>query len=161
MNRRTRIVSAVALLLGPALAAAPAAAGSNAKPPAEPARIEVRVSPQEVSAGSESLVSLRLTPASGIKINRYPKIKLKIEAQPGLIGAAEAAVGNSEPPPPDRIESNYFSTVDPVEVALRLDPGASSGSHEVKGQLTYYYCVAASGFCAPKRVPVTIPITVR
>src|SRR6185369_5191354 len=99
--------------------------------------------------GTERLVTLRLTPAEGIHINRYPKMRLKVEQQQGLASAAEVAVGNDEPPPPDKIEQNYYDkTVAPIELPLRLDPSAGSGAYELHGQLTYYYCVAASGFCA-------------
>ena len=32
---------------------------------------------------------------------------------------------------------------------------------EIEAKLTYYYCVVESGFCAPKRVPVNIPLKIR
>lgn len=159
MSRRIRRWFAPSLIFLAASLSARAGA-SGPKGPSDPAAIEVRVSPAATATGAERVVSVRLTPVAGVKINRYPKIKLKIDAQPGLVAAAEASVGSAEPPPPDQIESNYFATVDPVELPLRLDPRAGTGAHEVKGQLTYYYCVAASGFCAPKRVSLTIPLTV-
>lgn len=159
MKTRRNVVLTLCLLAAASLTGP--FAGSDAKPIAEPARIEIQVAPGSAAPGSESRVTLRLTPQSGIKINRYPNIKLKVDAQPGLVAAAEVAVGSSQAPPPDRIETNYFTTVDPVELPLRVDPEATAGPHDVRAQLTYYYCVAASGFCAPKRVPVTIPLTVR
>lgn len=138
-----------------------ASASGNPAPIKEPAKIVVTTAPEAAPAGSDSVVTLQLTPAPGIKINKYPKIQLKVAAQEGLVAAASAAIGNSEPPPPDQIEGNYFKTVDPVELKLPIAASATPGKHEVPGQLTYYYCVAASGFCAPAKVPVTIPITVR
>ncbi len=161
MTQHTKTLS---FLLTAALAVgAPgvAAEGSGKALPKEPARIEVSVSPQAARAGGEARVTVRLNPADGIKINKYPKIKLKVPGQEGLVLSAEVAVGNAEPPPPDHIEGNYFKTVDPVELTLRLDPKASAGEHKVSGLLSYFYCVAASGFCAPAKVPVTIPLLVR
>ena len=70
-------------------------------------------------------------------------------------------IGNDTPPPPGQMEINYYKTVDPVELQLTLDAQAPSGRHELEGKLTYYYCIAASGFCAPKRVPLAIPIEIR
>ena len=136
-------------------------AAGAAGPVKEPAKIVVTTSPDATAAGAESHVTLQLTPAPGIKINKYPKIQLKVAAQDGLVGAAAAAIGNSEPPPPDQIEGNYFKTVDPVELKLPIAASATPGKHDVAAQLVYYYCVAASGFCAPAKVPVSIPITVR
>lgn len=149
------------LCLGLASSARAGAAGS-VKVPDEPARIEILVAPATGAAPAERVVTLKLTPAAGIHINRYPKMRLKVEAQKGLTQLAEAAVGNDEPPPPDKLEANYYDkTVDPIQLPLRLDPAAGAGPYELSGQLTYYYCVTASGFCAPKKVPVKIPISSR
>ena len=138
-----------------------AAASPLKAPPKEPARVEVSVSPEAARPGGEARVTVLLHPADGIKINKYPKIKLKVPGQDGVVRPGEAAVGNAEPPPPDRIEGNYFKTVDPVELTLWVDPKAPAGQHLVPGQLSYFYCVAASGFCAPAKVPLTIPLTIR
>ena len=51
--------------------------------------------------------------------------------------------------------------VDPIVLELGIDEKASAGTHDVESRLTYYYCVKASGFCAPKRLAVNLPITVR
>jgi hypothetical protein len=78
------------------------------------------------------------------------------------VAAAEASVGNAGPPSADNLEANYFKgETDPLSVTLRLDPAARRGAHEIAGKLSYFYCVAASGYCAPAKVDVTIPVTVR
>jgi hypothetical protein len=100
-------------------------------------------------------------PNAGIKINKYPKIKLAVAEQPGLVAPAEGTVGAAAPPPPEDLESNYFKTVDPVSLSLKLDAKAAPGRHEIPARLTYFYCVAASGYCAPARVNVKIPVEVR
>ena len=130
-------------------------------PPKEPAHVEIVVAPEAARPGGEAHVTVRLSPAEGIKINRYPKIKLKVAGEDGVVAGSEAAVGNAEPPPPEHIETNYFKTVDPVELTLRVDSKATAGQHKVAGQLSYFYCVAASGFCAPAKVAVTIPLLIR
>jgi hypothetical protein len=134
---------------------------AGAKPPAKPADLAFSVSPEIVAAGEEATITLRIEPISGVKINRYPKIKLQIPGQEGLVGEGYAEIGNAKPPPPDKMDTNYYKTVDPVELTLKLDGKAKSGKHKVEGKLTYFYCVTASGFCAPARVPVEIPIAVR
>jgi hypothetical protein len=48
-----------------------------------------------------------------------------------------------------------------VKLTLELDKSISAGAHEIEGNLTYYYCVAKSGFCAPKKTPVKIAVNVR
>ena len=79
----------------------------------------------------------------------------------GLVAAAEGSVGNDAPPPPDRLEGNYFESAEPLRLKLRLDGAAAKGKHTIEAKLSYFYCVAASGFCAPAKEILRIPVTVR
>jgi len=152
------IVAVVGLLV---LAVATPSLTAPPKPPKEPAKIKVSVSPEAVSRGGQAEVTVVLRPVQGVKINRYPKIKLEVPGQSGLVEEAEVSVGNASPPPPDAKESNYFDTVDPVLLELQVDGSAPVGRHAITGKLAYYYCVTASGFCAPARVPIEIPVEIR
>ncbi len=129
------------------------------KPPKNPAKITVSVAPESVAPGGQALVTLTIDPISGIKINRYPQIKLKVPGEQGLVGEAEIAIGSKTPLPLDDQGSNFWKNVDPLHLTLTIDAAATSGEHEVEAKLTYYYCVSGD-FCAPKRVPLTIPIDV-
>jgi hypothetical protein len=161
MSYLMKICPVVLLLLLTGGFAALALAGGAPKPPAMPAKIEVDVAPEEVAPGGRAQVTVKLEPIAGVRINRYPQITLKVAARDGLVRAGEVTVGNTTPPPPDKMSTNYFETVDPLKLDLDLDESAPPGSHKVAGQLIYYYCVKASGFCAPKKTSVEIPIEVR
>ena len=137
------------------------AAVAGAVPAGENATLKLLVEPTPVAAGAEAKVTAQLVPNAGIKINKYPKIKLAVTEQAGLVAGAEGSVGASAPPPPEDMESNYFKSVDPVALSLKVDPKAAKGKHEIPARLTYFYCVAASGYCAPARVNVKIPVEVR
>jgi DsbC/DsbD-like thiol-disulfide interchange protein len=136
-------------------------AAPNSAQPANPAKVTVSVSPENVAPGGEAQVTVKLKASSGIKINRYPKIKVSVPAKEGFVAEAEAEVGSDSPPPLDDPDSNYFGEVDPVSFKLDLDDSIQSGSHEIEGKLTYYYCVTKSGFCAPKRTSVKIAVNVQ
>ncbi len=135
--------------------------GAGVNPPKEPARLDLRVAPAAVEAGHEAHVTCRIFPKDGIKINRYPKMSLKVAAIEGLVESAETKVGNDSPPPIDNPEANYFKSVDPIELDLKLDAAAPTGKHKIPAQLKYFYCVAASGFCAPFKTDVELEVTVR
>jgi len=95
-------------------------------------------------------------------LNKYPKIKLQVPAVDGLVAAAEQSLGNPAPPPADQLDKNYFhGNVDPLKVTLHLDAQAAKGRHDLHAKLSYFYCVTASGYCAPAKTEVTIPLTVR
>jgi hypothetical protein len=154
--------SVVAILIACAYAAfaappEPASVTSDAQ-----VKIAVTVAPQPVGAGSETSVTVKVDPKPGIKMNKYPKIKLQVPAVDGLIGAAEQSLGNTAPPPADQLEANYFhGGVDPLSVTLHVDAHAAAGRHEIHAKLSYFYCVAASGYCAPAKAELTIPVTIR
>jgi hypothetical protein len=150
-------VAAVFLASSFAAAAAPASKG----PAGEPAAFRIEVSPAVVEPGQAVEVRLMLEPAPGIKINKYPRVRLKIPATPGVVAEAEGSVGADAPPPPDQLESNYFKTIDPLRTTVPVDPDAGAGAHEIPAKLSYFYCVASSGYCAPARVDVKIPIEIR
>jgi hypothetical protein len=128
-------------------------------PPSDPATIQIEVQPARVAAGSEATVTIRLEPIENVKIARYPQIKVQVEAQPGLVLAAETAIGDERPPAPELLENNYWETVDAIVFQLRVDPGAKRGPQEVQAKLRYNYCFGGS-YCAPVRVPLTITIDV-
>ena len=160
MKHLNRYISVpVGLVL--ALFAADRTAAESPKPPAVPAHIQLEVDPVVVAPGSETTVSLQLSPVDGVKINRYPRVRLKVPQTDGLVGAVEGSVGNDKAPPPGQMETNYFKKVDPVTLTLAIDDDASSGMHEIPAKLTYFYCVTKSGFCAPKTVPVEITLRVK
>ena len=146
------------------LAVSPAGAAPEGQKtaPEAPVKVAVAVSPEAVGAGSDAAVTVRLEPKPGIKMNKYPKIKVQVPAVAGLVDEAEQSLGNSAAPPLDQLDTNYFhGGVDPLELKLHLDPQATKGRHEIRAKLSYFYCVAASGYCAPARTELAIPVTIR
>jgi len=142
--------------------AARAASAGGPAPANAPVKVTVAVSPTAVGAGSDTSVTVKLDPLPGIKMNKYPKIKLQIPAIPGLVGAAEQSLGNPGPPPADQMDANYFhGGIDPLTIKIHVDPQAVKGPHDIPAKLSYFYCVAASGYCAPAKAELTIPVTVR
>lgn len=152
------------ILLALASPSAGAGAGATRPPgaPEEPVRFSLSVSPGAVAPGAQARVKIQLEPAPGVKVNRYPRVRLQVPERKGLIAAGEASVGSDAPPPPDDLASgaNYFTKVDPVELTLDVDASAPRGAHQIEGKLLYHYCVGSS-FCAPARIAVKIPLTIR
>jgi hypothetical protein len=154
--RRWLAPLSIAFLCVSAAPAAPAPSITD-----QPATLKVEVAPATVASGGQARVTLTLQAADGVKINRYPKVRFSVDEQPGLVSGAETTVGSDSPPPVEQTEGNYFESVDPLTLKLAVDDRASTGSHEIEGQLVYYYCVTKSGFCAPKKTPVKIALNVR
>jgi hypothetical protein len=153
------VVGPILLLTG--LAAFPASGGPSGANDA-PVTVAISVSPSSVSSGADTSVTVKLDAKPGIKLNKYPKIKVQVPEVAGLIAGAEVSLGNAAAPPPDQLDTNYFhGGVDPLTLTLHLAKQAAKGRHDVPAKLSYFYCVAASGYCAPGKTELTIPITVR
>jgi len=160
--KRMKTRAAFLVILFLAVLPAGAASGGGLAPLETPIKVTVAVSPAMVGAGSDAVVTVKLDPKPGIKMNKYPKIKLLIPAVPGLVDAAEQSLGNPAPPPADQLDANYYhGGVDPLTITLHLDAQAAKGQHDIRAKLSYFYCVAASGYCAPAKTELTIPVTVR
>ncbi len=144
--------------LGPLVAAGPIAA---TRAGSDPVRLRVSVSPETVAPGGELVAMFELTPSAGIKLTRYPKIRIEVPAQEGLASPASKALGSDGPPPPDGLASNYFDKLDPIRLDLKLDSAVGRGRRELTARVSYAYCVTASGYCAPVKTEVRIPVTVR
>jgi hypothetical protein len=149
---RTRSATA-SLCLAAALTSAAAAI------PDVDVKIQVALAPGPVKAGSKSEAVVTLTPPSGIHINQYPPIRLTLENAPPVIFEHDSyKVGlDAMPDPP---EKNPFQTVDPIKVRFRVAPHAADAKVAVKGKVKFFYCVTASGYCAPgtKDVVFTVPV---
>ena len=158
MRAAAHVFSALAVAV--ALTVAAGAGASPRRPPENPAEIRIAVSPEAVSPGDQAEVTLELAPKDGIKIARYPQIKLVVPARDGLVHEARTSIGSAKPPPPDKLKTNYWGKVDPVRLTLTVDEAAATGTHQVDAKLTYYFCVS-DDFCAPARVPIKIPLAVR
>jgi hypothetical protein len=141
---------------------APAPSAADSGSTEAPVKWTVTVAPAPVAAGGDGAATVTLVPKAGIKLNKYPKIKLQIPASAGLIDAAEGSMGNAAPPSADNLDANYYhGEVEPLTIKFHVDAGAAPGRHDVSAKLSYFYCVAASGYCAPAKVAVSIPVTVR
>ena len=152
-------VACLALIFLPA-ALAQVALAAPVTPPENPAKITISVEPKRVAPGGQAKITLTIDPISGVKINRYPQIKLKVPEQAGLVGEAEIRIGSKTPLPLDDEGSNFWKKVDPVNLTLSVDAAAASGKQEIDAKLIYYYCLSGN-FCAPKRVQVKIPLDIQ
>ena len=140
---------------------APCRAAADLPPKGDPVKIEIGVTPTPSAAGSDAELTVKLTVNPGYKLNKYPKIKVLVPDVDGVLAGGETSAGNAAAPLPDQMESNYFKSIDPLRVKLAIQRSAKPGRREVEGRLSYFYCVAASGFCAPARVPIKIALDVR
>ena len=123
-------------------------------------KIEVALAPGAVKAGSKSEAVVTLTPPSGIHINQYPPIRLTFENAPPVTFEPDSYKLGLDKMPDDP-EKNPFKSVDPIKVKFRVAAHTADAKVAVKGKVKFFYCVAASGYCAPgtKDVAFVIPVS--
>ncbi len=153
MPTSTRLPMLLALVA--ALAAAPSA--SAAKRPVTPTLgVAVAQAPDPVRPGNSATVALTVTPPEGILLNRYPGIRLRITPS-DVADASEPEVFVGSRTPIEDPDEVYFDGPVPIGVDLVTKRGAREAGR-LEGQLRFFYCVKKSGFCAPGRQDVSIPI---
>jgi hypothetical protein len=119
------------------------------------------VSPATPGTNGSPKVELRFEPIEGVKINRYPKIKVHIPLQDGVPHASDAFIGDDYPPAGDQplAATNYFKEEPTVSLPLPLSPDVAAGTHEFIGKTSFSYCVPASNFCKLYKGVFKIPYT--
>ena len=134
---------------------------SASKPPKVPATWTLDA-PAAAGPGDTVELSLTLQPKSGIKVNRYPQIAWSITSDDNPVaGDVKSKLGSDGALPFDAPDADrYFKSIDPIVMNVRLDPQAAPGDHKLKTRLKYFYCVTKSGFCAPAKVSVEVPIRI-
>ena len=152
--RRLALVCAV--ILPQVLPAAAAPAKSRKKPPE--IGVSIAQEPRPVGLGAPAEIRVTLEPPPGVALNRYPGIKLKVGKAKGIRSAAEEVFLGSREPIEDP-EEMYFETLEPLSIELTAE-GEGPEQRFVTGTLTYFYCVKASGFCAPARKEIELPLIV-
>jgi hypothetical protein len=131
-----------------------------AKPGEIDLKVEISVPESPLSTGTAGEAVVTLTPPSGIHLNKYPPIRVTMDEAKGIVFDPSTVKVGLEAMPDDP-EQNPFKKVDPIHLKFTVGDHDGDSKIPVKGKLRFYYCVAASGFCAPgsKEITFTIPVT--
>ena len=118
-----------------------------------PQVMEAKYSDDAVEAGAVSEVIVSFDVLDGYAINRVPPIQLKLQPVGGLTHDA----ANRESPPEDpKSTDDYYVDVPAFNVAVKA---AVAGDYEIPGELVYFFCSKADGFCSRQIVDVVVPVT--
>ena len=108
--------------------------------------------PIKAGMAGEVTVSFRLL--QGYAINHTPPISLKLTPTSNvMLGKADFTT----PTPDPKSKDEYYVDLPMLTVPLTA---AKAGKYEIPGQLTYFFCSKADGFCSRQTLGVKIPVTV-
>lgn len=117
-----------------------------------PQIIEPAYSATAVTAGSQGAVEVTLDVERGFKINRIPQMQLNLEPVAGLTLAETRLLSPTEDP---KATDTYYVDVPGFTVNVEA---ARPGTFEIPGELVYFFCNTADGYCARQIVDVSIPV---
>ena len=118
-----------------------------------PQVMEANYSDAAVEAGASGEVVVSFGVLDGYVINRMPPIQLKLQPVDGLTHDAANLVSPSE----DRkSDDEYYVDVPTFFVEVEA---AAVGEYEIPGELVYFFCSKADGFCSRQIVDVVVPVT--
>lgn len=107
-----------------------------------------------VERGDGLELRLTMTPPDGVMLNRYPGITLDLEQTGDLqLDAGSYFVGSREPI--TDLSQAYFDE-DPEIVISAQNRGEAQ--QELRGELSFFYCLKESGVCAPATQSVRLSV---
>ena len=117
-----------------------------------PQIVEPKYSGRAVKAGSTATVEVSLAVRDGFLINRIPQMQLVLEPVDGVALAETTLLSPTEDP---KSTDSYYVDVPGFTVSLRA---ARTGTFEIPGELVYFFCSKADGYCARQTADVKIPV---
>jgi len=107
-----------------------------------------------IKAGRAGEVTVSFRILQGYAINHTPPISLKLTATPDVkLGKADFTTPTVDP----KSKDEYYVDLPTLTVPLTA---ARAGKYEIPGQLIYFFCSKADGFCSRQTLGVKIPVTV-
>jgi len=93
-----------------------------------------------------------------VVVNETPGPRLALDP-------AQTILVDKQPPPkgahaPDPGDGKYLDLSLPVVFPVAIAPGATSGAHDVKGKVTYFYCSKREGWCRKGTTEIEVPVPV-
>lgn len=145
MREWVRATTAVVVLAG--AVSSPAAAQA----PASEAPFFVTAVFEPATREKPAQVALRFSPSSSdLKVNRRPAPRLELSS-PGTLALAPAPP--SEPPADAGFDPQYLSPDEAYRLPVTLATGAKGA---VDGQVVFFYCSKAAGWCKKGTAAVTL-----
>ncbi len=117
-----------------------------------PQVVEADYSGGSMAAGEAGEVVLSLDVREGYLINHTPPMQLKLESVAGL--TLDEAEFVSDAHDPDSTDVYYVNVPD-FRVRVTAD---RAGAYDVPGELVYFVCSMADGFCARQTLDVSLPV---
>jgi hypothetical protein len=117
-----------------------------------PKIIQPEYSEAVVATGGPASVSVTLKVRKGFVINRTPQMQLNLDTVDGLTLPETHFLSPTEDP---KSSDSYYVDVPAFRVSLRAD---RPGNFEIPGELVYFFCNKADGYCSRQSIEVSIPV---
>ena len=112
-------------------------------------------------AGGEAAIAVTFRALDpDVKVNETPAPRLKLDLAQTLLEDRQPQAPH-QVPDFDPATARYLDTSQPVRFPVALSRSATSGQHEVKASVVYFYCSTREAWCRRGSVEIQIPVTVR
>ncbi len=106
----------------------------------------------EIRVGQGAEVQVALAVREGYLINHTPPMQLKLEPVSGLSFAESTLTSPALDPASTDV---YYVNVPEFRIGVTA---ARPGTYTVPGELVYFFCSKADGFCARQTLDVSVPV---
>jgi hypothetical protein len=121
--------------------------------------VKLHFQPREVRPGDSGFIKVEIEPAKGIKLTKYPQTSVTLSGDEEIIFEKNVLKLGQEKLPKD-IKKNFLEKIDLLEFKFKVEETVEKSMLNVKANISYFYCVSRSGFCAPgtKNIEFQIPV---
>lgn len=121
--------------------------------------VKVHSKPRELKPGESGVITVKIETAKGIKLTKYPQTSVTLSGDEGLTFEKNVMKLGQDKMPED-IKKNLLNKIQPMEFKFKVDKNVDKKMLKVTANISYFYCVSKSGFCAPgtKNIDFQIPV---
>lgn len=106
--------------------------------------VSLTVAPREIKEGSKGEIIVSFKPQKGIYINIEPPIEFEIIGDGVKLKKLEI---------PKNKKTKYLDINKPLKQHFIIKKGTPTGTYTLNGNLTYFYCSDAEGWCSRHTQP--------
>ncbi len=121
--------------------------------------VQLYSKPREVKLGDSGVITVTIETAKGIKLTKYPQTSITLSGDKELT-FEENTIKLGQDKMPENLMKNFLDKIQPMAFKFKVDKNVDKKMLKVSANISYFYCVAKSGFCAPgvKKIDLLIPV---
>ncbi|MGD8534830.1 MAG: hypothetical protein PVF66_03195 [Candidatus Aminicenantes bacterium] len=124
-------------------------------------KIEISVSPKNLSRSQEGKLIMKLILQEGMVINPQPSFTIQFSPMEGIIfNKNKFTDSDLNIEILEEMGEEYLNLKDPFEIPFTISPDAAKGNHHFEGRIDYFVCSKEEGWCLKSHLKFTVSLSI-